>query len=231
MILQKIKRKNLLFNVRPNTMDEWVVDEVLNPNTYLKHLNIQPKDVVLDIGANIGAFSLLALKLGAEVYSFEPDEDNFNIAKENIRKNKLESRSVIHKNGISNRAKDVKFYLNGKRNMGMHSVIPVQGREFTEIKCIGIQKVLNSAKFTVMKIDCEGEEYKILRSITNFGRIDRIRFEWHRSLLKDKSNDKLTEVINHLETHNFMVKVKRDAVSPVQMVSAYRLRCNLENRS
>jgi len=53
-----INRGRLKFNVREDTLDEWVVDEVLK--VYQPALSMRPGDIVMDIGMNIGAFSCLA---------------------------------------------------------------------------------------------------------------------------------------------------------------------------
>lgn len=66
-LLESLKKQN-----------EIVVKEVIEQNEY----GIDPKNIenhnVLDIGANIGCFSILAASLGAKlILSFEPNHDNF----------------------------------------------------------------------------------------------------------------------------------------------------------
>src|SRR3990167_1903907 len=75
------------FLVRHN-FDQEVVDHVYSENVYRL-----PKDIkdwnVLDIGANIGSFSILAAERGARVTAFEPQPENLKILKKNIQKSKL----------------------------------------------------------------------------------------------------------------------------------------------
>ena len=67
--------------MRPGTLDEYIFKEI-RPSYNM--LDIQEGDVVLDIGANIGAFSLYAEQQGAtKIYSYEPDSDNFFILEKN----------------------------------------------------------------------------------------------------------------------------------------------------
>lgn len=54
-------------------------------------------DILFDIGANIGAYSLIAGKRGARVYAFEPAFQNFFKLEQNILLNSLEKRiSAFH---------------------------------------------------------------------------------------------------------------------------------------
>lgn len=48
--------------------------------------------VVVDIGANVGIYTLHALKAGAEVYAFEPTPETFNILRHNVALNGLSIR-------------------------------------------------------------------------------------------------------------------------------------------
>ena len=60
---------------------------------------IMKDDVVFDIGANIGAFTVpFAKKVGdfGEVYSFEPQKLIYEILKENVNKNKLKNVKVFN---------------------------------------------------------------------------------------------------------------------------------------
>lgn len=50
-------------------------------------------DVLWDVGANVGIYSIYAAALkGIKVYSFEPEAANYNVLNENIRVNKLDDK-------------------------------------------------------------------------------------------------------------------------------------------
>ena len=55
---------------------------------YGKKLN---SDILIDIGANIGFYSILSSNQFNQIYSFEPNERNFKVLKKNIENNKLEN--------------------------------------------------------------------------------------------------------------------------------------------
>src|SRR3989344_3638747 len=70
----------------------WVY-KCYNPNGF----EINPSDIVLDIGANYGNFTLYAAlkaKKG-KIYSFEPLEENFNLLKKNVSINNLSNVKLM----------------------------------------------------------------------------------------------------------------------------------------
>jgi len=58
--------------------------------------NIKEGDVVVDVGAGTGIFSLLAAKLGARVYAIEPTEI-IEVAKQNAKRNGVEDKITFIK--------------------------------------------------------------------------------------------------------------------------------------
>ena len=63
----------------------YVWNEFLNDFYGLEKISLSKDDLVIDIGANVGIFSIyVKKKFGCRVISFEPVIDNFNSFKENI---------------------------------------------------------------------------------------------------------------------------------------------------
>ena len=59
--------------------------------------NMKPGDVVIDIGANVGMYSLMsAVSRSARVYAFEPEASNFNLLCMNIRLNNMGNRVTAY---------------------------------------------------------------------------------------------------------------------------------------
>jgi FkbM family methyltransferase len=64
---------------------EFVYQEVFVQGEYLRHgVTVQPGDVVFDVGANIGLFTLLAGRRGASVFAFEPIPQIFAALRRNV---------------------------------------------------------------------------------------------------------------------------------------------------
>lgn len=134
---------------------------------------IKTGDIVIDIGANIGYYTLLFAKLvgnDGKVYAFEPDPDNFTLLKKNVEINGykniiLEQKAVTNKNGTIN------LYLS-ETNFGNHKIYNSnEKRRHIEVECIKLDdyanKYFKNKKVNVIKIDTEGAEYSVIEGMTS----------------------------------------------------------------
>ena len=138
--------------VRPGTLDEYVFKEI-RPSYNM--LDIQEGDTVLDIGANIGAFSLYATQEGAKkVYSYEPDEDNFELLNVNSP-NSVNTRCAV----VGDDSDYVYLYVNSKKNKGLHMTREVRGRDAVKVLALKFDDIIQQTKPNKIKIDVEGAEY------------------------------------------------------------------------
>ena len=123
----------------------------------MKPLAINADDIVLDIGMNIGVFTVQAMDKGAKVVSFEPEPQNYLMAKSNVELNKSTMEEFdaveLHNKGVSNENKTISLFLNNKKNRGNHSTTKFKGREEIKIDCVDINDVLKTRKFTKAKIN------------------------------------------------------------------------------
>ena len=53
-------------------------------------------EILIDIGANIGFYSILSSSRFRQIYSFEPNERNFKVLKKNIENNKLKNIKILN---------------------------------------------------------------------------------------------------------------------------------------
>ena|SRR3989339_739343 len=76
-------------------MDLWTIKEVVMDDVYrLNWIKIKKGDVVIDIGAATGDFSIIAARRGAVVYAYEPDPDRLELLGMNMLQNRVNSISV-----------------------------------------------------------------------------------------------------------------------------------------
>lgn len=140
---------------RPDTLDEYVIKE---QRTYNPLLELCKDKSVMDIGANIGAFTFQALAHGAiQVVSFEPDKDNIGM----FQKQGFDDRVKLIKRAVSNSTGTALFYVNSGKNKGMHSLQEIQGRESYEVKTVSFKDALDRYSPQILKIDIEGGEYDL----------------------------------------------------------------------
>jgi FkbM family methyltransferase len=179
-----------LFNIqyRKGSADEGIIREILISNVYLRHgFIIKKNDIVVDIGAQIGIFTLMAAGNATKghVYSYEPMKKNFQYLKKNIERNKLSNVSIFNL-GVLDKTESIKLFLS-ETCTGSHSIIPCKKQKrskFEIINCIGLNEIFQLNKIKkcdFLKIDCEGSEYKILFNTSKdiFSKIRRIAMEYH----------------------------------------------------
>jgi FkbM family methyltransferase len=84
------------------TLHEIFVDKLY----FQEGVSILPGDIVLDVGANIGVFTLFAAQQGAKVYAFEPVPPTFEVLQHNIHLHRLDSVAHTRNIGISDRPEE-----------------------------------------------------------------------------------------------------------------------------
>jgi FkbM family methyltransferase len=77
---------------------------VWEPRTteYIKK-NLKIGDIFLDVGANVGYFTMLAAECGAEVLAFEPSKLNREFLSKNIKDNKFQTHTTVFNSALSNK--------------------------------------------------------------------------------------------------------------------------------
>lgn len=193
----------LRFNVRENTLDKYICDEVVKQDCYGKIINLVKGETWLDIGANIGCFSVLVASLGCDVVAFEPDKENFEITKKNMELNKVSfilNRVAI----VGNDDKLRKFYYNEKKNKGTHSLLVKRGRSEKIVKCANINRAITN-DIQAIKLDVEGAEYEIIKAIKDFKNVRKMVYEYHFNIL---GKEKYFELVSYLEECGFKVNYK-----------------------
>ena len=199
MIVKQIKDFTIHMRDWPAS-DHLVGDEILVNNTYLFNPNDIKYGLVIDIGANIGVFTVLAGRY-AHVESYEPESNNYNLLCQNIETNKSNAipfKLAVGKSGVST-IND----LQGCSQLGAPG---------EEVAVISINNILNKFKnIDFLKIDCEGSEYDILEDIThdNLSKCEHMGIEFHplwtdiyKTTVVEDGQNRYEEIIKKLnKTH------------------------------
>lgn len=122
---------------------------------------VKPGDVVVDLGANVGYFTLLLARLVGEtgkVIAFEPDPHNFGLLRKNIRANGYRN-VVLHQQAVGQRSGTQKLFL-CEKNRGDHRLYDSQdGRATVDVSVTTIDQALGKGqRVDFIKMDIQGCE-------------------------------------------------------------------------
>ncbi len=175
---------------------------------------LKPGMVVIDIGANIGYYTLIAAQAvgkQGKVYSFEPEPKNYELLTKNIQVNKFENTHPIQK-ALSNKSGKIKLYLD-ENNLGNPSIsknnIPEE-KGFVEVETLTLdsffQNKIKNIDLDIIKIDVQGAEGLVLEGSENILKKNNLKIfmEFWPYGLKNLNTEPL-ELLRRLEFYGFKI--------------------------
>lgn len=170
----------------PDKRASWdIVRQVSSGEYNIPGLRPKNGDTVVDIGANIGVFSLWAARRGAIVTAYEPHPDTYECLRTNTAGKAVTAvqAAVV---GTTPRGEIVRLYMHDRystRNtlIGREVDSGEQLGRSIEVPAVSIDDVLG-AGCDLLKIDAEGGEFEICASASraSLRRARRILVEFHR---------------------------------------------------
>jgi len=174
----------------PNRGTAWRVHSLFTkePDTIRWIASFEPEDVLIDIGANVGMYTIWAAKTrGMRVYAFEPESQNYALLNKNIHMNSLSSQVMAYCVALSDESEFSELYLSGfqvggschtfgeevdfkleKRNSSF-----AQGCFSTTLDQLVEGGVVPHP--THIKIDVDGLEHKVIKGCANVLRDPKLR--------------------------------------------------------
>lgn len=131
---------------------------------------LRPGDVFVDVGANIGYFSILAASVvgeGGAVFAFEPDPDNFSLLRRNIDLNRQQASIVAVQAALAADAGTGELFLS-EDNLGDHQIYATgDGRHSLPITLVNGSDYLGHrlSHMDLLKIDTQGSEYQVIAGL------------------------------------------------------------------
>lgn len=205
---------------RADTYDEYVCKEI--QRSYGK-LDVDGK-VFIDIGANIGAFSVWAMDHGATGgHAFEPEPRNFKMLEWNVQgfENVSPMEYALDSNPTGTGC-DLYVAKSGI-NPGNTSTRKIRGRESFSVNTFNFQTLLEDSSATVVKMDCEGAEFDLLPFIQD-SRITQIAFELHLQGANDNGRlmDQARRVPTMFASWDCVVEPRLDKETLWHTLAVYR---------
>ncbi len=163
-------RNGIRVAVRPRTSDMYIVSEALAYGAYRALAPIVLRGsgprAVIDLGAHIGVFSLLAARTAHQVRvaAYEPGPDNAALLRRNLALNPLLApRIELHEAAAGRQAGTAVWQLDARDPSGSR-LVDGDGAGGHEVRLVGLRDVLGACDLPVaaIKIDVEGSEYDLL---------------------------------------------------------------------
>lgn len=202
----RLGRMSARFDLRTDVpTDGEVLDEVWVRNDY--RVDRRFSGTVVDIGANIGAFSVLAAKAGARlVVAYEPEEGNFERLHHHLDLNRCEAvtmQEAVTRAGVDQVAITGK---GGGARLATTSDVDPEG-----VPCTTLAGLLDQwGPVEFLKMDIEGGEYPAFEScpVEALAGIERMALEFHGPLMPHLAH---LDDGYHLERWGAMVAKLADA--------------------
>lgn len=167
-----------------------------NNMTLIQRVLDATKGVFFDVGANIGAYTLIASEIpGATVVSIEPHPESYRLLRNNVRLNHRHNVTCV--NAAASDCEGT-LVLSSGSELSTNSVMDgrTPGNKAVMVNSTTLAKLCDDLKLqpTIMKIDVEGHELFVLSGYSNFKGTSAIIIE----------NGERREIQNMLHTAGYL---------------------------
>lgn len=164
-----------------NDESGWLFNEVVRDNCYgAVEGNVKGR-CVIDVGANMGTFSVFAAALGAKlVLAVEPVSSTFGILEKNVKRSGFENVRTFRNavTGVSGEDATISLFDESGKN-GMYGEAEVH----ETVKSITLTDLLSytDGRDVFLKMDCEGAEYDVIMNASkeDMSKVSTIGIEIH----------------------------------------------------
>jgi len=120
---------------------------------------LKSDDLFVDVGANVGAYTVLAGSTGCGVIAIEPIEKTFRWLQRNIDTNALASRVELHQCGVG----ECQFKMRFTVSQDTVNHVCNGDEPGAEVEVTTLDDLLGGREASIIKIDVEGFEFQVLQ--------------------------------------------------------------------
>ncbi|WP_338677572.1 FkbM family methyltransferase [Streptomyces sp. SCSIO 30461] len=174
---------------------------------------LRPGDTYIDVGANIGYYTLLAAHLvgnGGQVVAVEASPVFHRLLLRNVALNEYGNVRAIN-GAVSDKEETLKFVLASSANMGANSIVPYEGQAESTFEAVArpLPDLLTEDEIRrarVIKVDVEGAEGSVVRGMSAMLPLLRPDAEITVEVTPDRMaqlGDSAEELMETLSAHGF----------------------------
>jgi FkbM family methyltransferase len=177
--------KGIFFENFENSYIPEILKEIYRDRIYDPFLKGKKDLTILDVGANIGLFSLYAQPFARKIYSIEPAKSHFKVLNQMVEFNGFNNITTVNK-AISHLNQQMQFFHNTNATMySLNKNVDNLPKEAESVESITFKKLFE--KYDIdhvdfMKLDIEGAEMETVshKSFENVvDKIDSMIVEYH----------------------------------------------------
>lgn len=165
---------------------------------------LQDEFIFIDIGANIGIYSIFVSKYFKNcinIYAFEPIPRTFNFLKKNIAKNNIKNIK-LHNIALSDQNKNVTMSTLSKNGTDQSAIYSIKNKNGIQVKSNKLDNIINLTKKRLfVKCDTEGHDLNVMRGMIN-------NLKQNKCLIQIENNNKTEDIGDLLKQFNFeLIKI------------------------
>ena len=156
---------------------------------------------IVDVGANLGIFSIAARLTfsNSEIHAYEPNNDNIS----HLKKHAEEFLFKYYEEAVSDEVGFKEIYLFSSKH---DTAATINKNDQGVVRLTNIETLINrfkKKKIDLLKLDCEGSEFDILQKNNSFNDVRYITLEYHLPL--KNPDERLNELYEILSKQNFTI--------------------------
>lgn len=172
----------------------WVFRDIILDDEYGLNKLAKKPATVLDVGGNIGLFTLWAgvNYPEATIHVYEPNTALLDSLKSNVK----QVRATVFAEGVAGQDGAGTFIVNGESMVGQCKVAPTG-----DIRLVSLRTAVArlGGSVDLLKLDCEGAEWEIFDDLEPFQAVGMVRMEYHLT----RPDRSLGWMIDRLESVGF----------------------------
>jgi FkbM family methyltransferase len=229
MSLACVQKQGFTVYYRPGTADEAVLEESFDKDIFFSGVpeyTPAADHIIMDIGAHIGCFALLAAKHAQQgmVFAFEPAATTFAVLQQNAGANHCNNIRLFNQAVGATDGHAVLFHDLENGNWG-HTISKAISTETEQVSSITLQTFMlqqSLSRINFIKFNCEGAEFAILLQtpVEILQRIDTMLILYHMDLVEDLH---YRQLVQKLSAAGFRVHMRHQEKRPPRgWIIAYR---------
>ena len=193
---------------------EEIINMTIREDDIIEHFTPKQGDIVIDIGANIGRYTIISSKrvgTKGKVVAIEAHPGNFEILNRNIKLNQLTNIIPLNYAAYSKETK-IKLYVPDEESgyTIYHTLMERTGKKFVEVNANTLDYLLQlneirQEEVNWIKIDVEGAEFEVLKGATNvLSKSKDIAL-----LIEVHGPDNYRPLVEFLSSYNFKIEFEK----------------------